>query len=52
MDPEAAPGFLDASGWRLIEDLGYEELAERYIKPTGRDLVTTPIERVVCAEKR
>jgi len=51
MYPEEIPGFLENYGWRVIEHLGYEELAERYVKPTGRKLASTPIERVVCAEK-
>jgi len=36
---------------RVLEHLGYEELAERYVKPTGRKLVSTPLERMVYAEK-
>jgi methyltransferase (TIGR00027 family) len=51
LDPEQVPGFLGGYGWRVIEDLGYEELAERYVKPTGRDLASTPMERMVYAEK-
>lgn len=34
-----------------IEDLDYDDLAERYVKPTGRDLPSMPIERMVYAEK-
>ena len=49
--PEEIPGFLETYGWRVIEHLGYEELAERYVKPTGRELASTPIERMVYAEK-
>lgn len=51
MEPEAWPDFLKAYGWREIEDIGYGELAERYVKPTGRTLSSTPIERIVYAEK-
>ena len=36
---------------RLYEHLGYEELAERYVKATGRELTSKPIERMVYAEK-
>lgn len=51
MDPEGLVNFLEAYGWRVIEHPGYEELAERYVKPTGRELTTTPIERMVYADK-
>jgi methyltransferase (TIGR00027 family) len=51
MDPDAVPGFLGAYGWKVIDHLGYDELAERYVKPTNRKLVSTPIERMVYAEK-
>ena len=44
-----APG--STYGWHVVEHLGYEELAERYVKPTGRELASTPIERMVYAEK-
>ncbi len=51
MDPEGVVNFLAPYGWRVVEHLGYEELAERYVKPTGRELASTPIERMVYAEK-
>ncbi len=43
--------FLGVYGWRVLEHLGYEGLAERYVKPTGRKLVSLALERVVYAEK-
>jgi len=51
MDPEDVANFLGAYGWRMLEHLGYRELSERYVKPTGRKLVPLPIERLVYAEK-
>ncbi len=51
MDPEGVADFLDGYGWRVVEHLGYGELAERYVKTTGRELASTPIERMVYAEK-
>ncbi|WP_434509770.1 SAM-dependent methyltransferase [Desulfitobacterium sp. AusDCA] len=51
MEPEAWPDFLKKYGWRVIEDMGYEEMAENYVEPTGRILATTPVERMVYAEK-
>jgi methyltransferase (TIGR00027 family) len=52
MEPEGVAPFLQAYGWRVVEHLGYEELAERYVRPTGRALTSTPIERMVLAEKQ
>lgn len=51
MDPEEWPDFLEGYGWRIVEHVGYEELAERYIRPTGRELASTPVERIIYAEK-
>jgi len=51
IDPEDVADFLGGYGWRVLEHVGYEELAERYVKPTGRQLQATAIERVVYAEK-
>jgi methyltransferase (TIGR00027 family) len=51
MDPEGVAEFLGGYGWRMLEHNGYEELAERYVKPTGRKLFSLAIERVVYAEK-
>lgn len=51
MAPEACPDFLRDYGWRVIEDVGYDELASKYIEPSGRRLASTPIERMVYAEK-
>lgn len=52
LDPERVSEFLDRYGWRLVEDMGCDALAERYAKATGRALDATGIERVVHAEKR
>lgn len=51
MDPEDVADFLGGYAWRVLEHLGYEELAEVYVKPTGRKLKSLAIERVVYAEK-
>jgi methyltransferase (TIGR00027 family) len=51
MEPEGCPTFLKDYGWRIIEDVGYDELADKYILPTGRRLVSTPVERMVYAER-
>jgi len=51
MNPKTVPEFLKGYGWKLIEDVGYDEMAEKYIGPTGRTLTSTPVERMVYAEK-
>ena len=51
MEPEDCPNFLKGYGWRIIEDVGYNELADRYIVPTGRRLASTSLERIVYAER-
>ena len=51
IDPEDVAGFLGGYGWRVLEHLGYQELAEVYVKPTGRKLESLALERVVYAEK-
>jgi methyltransferase (TIGR00027 family) len=51
MDPEAWPAFLKEYDWQVVEDIGAEELAERYIKPSGRALPSIPIERIAHATK-
>jgi methyltransferase (TIGR00027 family) len=51
MDPEGVADFLGVYGWQVLEHLGYEELAEWYVKPTGRKLLSTPLERIVYAER-
>jgi methyltransferase (TIGR00027 family) len=52
LDPVGVAGFLEQYGWRLVEHVGYEDLAEPYVKPTGRALLSTPVERIAYAEKR
>jgi methyltransferase (TIGR00027 family) len=52
MEPAKWSDFLEAYGWMVIEDIGYDEIAEKCVKPTGRVLSMMPIERIVYAEKR
>ena len=52
LDPEKVDDFIGEFGWRVVEHLGYDELGERYVKPTGRELQSMAIERIVFAEKR
>jgi methyltransferase (TIGR00027 family) len=49
--PEEVAAFLDGHGWRLIEQLGPEEIVRRYVEPTGRNLTASQVEWSVYAEK-
>ena len=51
IDPENVGDFLGEYGWRVLEHLSYEELGERYVKPTGRELKSMAIERIVLAKR-
>jgi hypothetical protein len=51
MEPQDCAAFLQGFGWRVIEDVGYDELASRYMGPANRKLTSTPVERMVYAEK-
>jgi methyltransferase (TIGR00027 family) len=50
-DPGNVSDFLGEYGWRVLEHLGYDELGKRYVMPTGRELQSMAIERIVYAEK-
>jgi methyltransferase (TIGR00027 family) len=43
--------FLAGHGWRLIEQAGPDLLVQRYVAPTGRNLLASPIEWSAYAEK-
>jgi methyltransferase (TIGR00027 family) len=51
MEPAHMAFFLQSYGWHVIEHLSYEELHERHVKPTRRQLGVMHIERIVYAEK-
>ncbi|HYO56432.1 MAG TPA: hypothetical protein VEU50_26950, partial [Archangium sp.] len=40
-----------ATAWRELEQVGSEELLERYVKPSGRSVPVSEVERIVYAEK-
>ena len=50
MEPQAVPNFRLEYGWELIEDVGYDELAARYITLSMKP-ASTPVERVAYAKK-
>jgi methyltransferase (TIGR00027 family) len=52
MNPENWPDFLNQFGWEIIEDIDFLELHEKYVRPTRRPLASTPIERIIYAEKK
>jgi len=49
--PEEVAAFLDGHGWRLVEQLGPEEIVQRYVEPAGRDLTASQVEWSAYAEK-
>lgn len=51
LQPEEVAEFLAGSGWRLIEQLGPEQIVRRYVAPTGRNLTASDIEWSAYAEK-
>ncbi|QUH06294.1 SAM-dependent methyltransferase [Saccharopolyspora erythraea] len=51
MDPGEVAGFLSEYGWRLTDDAGPREFADRYLQPTCRELTASEVERSACAEK-
>jgi methyltransferase (TIGR00027 family) len=51
IQPEEVAAFLDGHGWRLIEQLGPEQIVQRYVEPTGRNLTASQIEWSAYAEK-
>ncbi|MHA6802326.1 SAM-dependent methyltransferase [Salinifilum ghardaiensis] len=49
--PEQVAGFLAEYGWREVEQAGPREFTERYLRPSGREMPVSEIERCVLAEK-
>jgi O-methyltransferase involved in polyketide biosynthesis len=52
LSPDRVGDWLRAYGWRLVEDVGYEELSRSYVAPTGRTLAAMSVERLVQTEKQ
>ena len=50
-EPEYWPSFLEPYGWKVEEDVEYGQLADIYIKPSGRILLISPVERILFAKK-
>jgi methyltransferase (TIGR00027 family) len=49
--PEDVEGYLAGYGWRLIEQLGPDEVIDRYVRPAGRNLPASQVEWSAYAEK-
>jgi methyltransferase (TIGR00027 family) len=49
--PEEVAAFLDGYGWRLVEQVGPEQIVQRYVQPTGRNLAASQVEWSVYAER-
>jgi hypothetical protein len=42
---------LDGYGWRLVEQIGPDQIVQRYVQPTGRNLGASQVEWSVYAER-
>jgi methyltransferase (TIGR00027 family) len=51
LEPDDVAGFVGEYGWRLVEQAGPDELCERYVRPTGRNLKASQLEWSAYAEK-
>ena len=51
LQPEEVATFLDRHGWRLLEQLGPEQIMQRYVEPTGRNLTASQVEWSAYADK-
>jgi methyltransferase (TIGR00027 family) len=51
LEPDEVAGFIADYGWRLVEQAGPDELAQRYVEPTGRKLPASQLEWSAYAEK-
>jgi methyltransferase (TIGR00027 family) len=49
--PEQVGDLLADYGWRLVEQAGPSYFRDIYIRPTGRDVVASPVEWTVLAER-
>lgn len=50
LDPSEVAGFLETFNLKLIQDVGAAYYQEKYLKPLGRRLFVSEIERTVCAD--
>ena len=51
LEPKQVAAFLEQYAWKELEQVGSQEYTLRYLKPAGRAIPVTEIERAVYAEK-
>jgi O-methyltransferase involved in polyketide biosynthesis len=51
LEPKQVAAFLGEYAWKELEQVGSQEYTLRYLKPIGREIAVTEIERAVYAEK-
>jgi methyltransferase (TIGR00027 family) len=51
LQPDEVAGFIGEYGWRLVEQVGPDELVARYVRPAGRKLGASQLEWSAYAEK-
>ena len=51
LQPAEVAAFLDGHGWRLVEQLGPDQIVQRYVEPTGRNLTASQVEWSAYADK-
>jgi methyltransferase (TIGR00027 family) len=51
LDPAGVGEFLAGYGWRLVEEAGPQYYLDHYLRPAGRTLAVSGLERTVYAEK-
>lgn len=51
LEPKQVAAFLEEYAWKELEQVGSQEYSLRYLKPIGREVSVTEIERAVYAEK-
>ncbi|ADJ47503.1 O-methyltransferase [Amycolatopsis mediterranei S699] len=52
LHPGEVAAFLAGYGWREVEQCGPAEFTDRYLRPSGRALPVSEVERSVYAERR
>jgi methyltransferase (TIGR00027 family) len=51
LQPEEVASFLDRYGWRLVEQAGPDQIVQRYVEPTGRNLSASQVEWSAYAQR-
>ncbi|MBO0883743.1 MAG: SAM-dependent methyltransferase, partial [Mycobacterium sp.] len=51
LQPEQVASFLDGYGWRLVEQAGPDQIVQRYVEPTGRNLSASQVEWSAYAQR-